>query len=101
MLKLNIEGWDVQLFSPEVYNTPEKQLALIEDYRAVFCSPQGVKVLSHLASKAFFDQPVFDPDERVEAQNEGMRRLFLSILRQLTRDTSELSKLQKQEGGES
>jgi hypothetical protein len=98
MIKLIVDGFEVPLFSQEVLDTQEKQEGLVEDYKATFCSPQGARVLAHLASKAMFDCPTFDPDQRVEAQNEGMRRLFLSILRQVSRPT--MRNIKKQGEGE-
>lgn len=94
MIKLIVNGFEVPLFSNEVLDTQDKQEGLVEDYKATFGSPQGARVLSHLASKAMFDAPTFDPDQRVEAQNEGMRRLFLSILRQVSRPTMKSVKKQ-------
>lgn len=94
MIKLVIDGFEIPLFSHEVMDTQEKQEGLVEDYQATFCSPQGSRVLAHLATKAMFDSPTFDPDQRVEAQNEGMRRLFLSILRQVSRPTMKKEKQQ-------
>lgn len=98
MIKLIVDGFEVPLFSNEVNDTQDKQEALVEAYQATFCSPQGAIVLGHLAQKAMFDAPTFDPDHRVEAQNEGMRRLYLSILRQLNRKTMKKLVQQNKEG---
>lgn len=63
------------------------------DYKAVFTTPAGQRVLDDLKVRGFYDQPTFHADSRVHAANEGMRMLLLHILQQVEKTPDELSQI--------
>lgn len=61
------------------------------DYAFVFGTPEGKRVLKHICKVGFISKPTRvkgDPEQSQE--NEGMRRLALSILRFANVDHAEL-----------
>lgn len=62
-------------------------------YRIVFGTPEGKQVLEHICSVGFISKPTRvkgDPEQSLE--NEGMRRLALSILRYANIDHADIVK---------
>ncbi|HMV57036.1 MAG TPA: hypothetical protein PKD38_07495 [Nitrospira sp.] len=63
-------------------------------YRAVFETPEGEIVLTHLARHGFiFDTTFVQGDPQATALNEGSRRLVLSIMRMLNTDFNKLRQM--------
>jgi len=63
------------------------------DYAVVFGTPEGDRVLKHICKIGFISKPTRvkgDPEQSQE--NEGMRRLALSILRFAKKDHIEIVK---------
>ena len=55
-----------------------------EQYRSVFSGPDGEAVLKHLAQVGYVYKPTYCPGDHIEtAHREGMRRLVLSIFKEL------------------
>lgn len=68
-----------------------KQINIHASYKAVFNSPEGREVLEHICRVGFIAKPTRvkgDPEQSLE--NEGMRRLALSILRYANVDHAEI-----------
>jgi hypothetical protein len=71
------------------YTTDRARLQ--DAYRTVFNTPQGQLVLRHLAKRCnLTSTSVVKGDVHETYVNEGMRRVVLSILRQLKRDDAAL-----------
>ncbi len=74
------------------------RVRLNESYKAVFESVHGEIVLRHLVKVGYVFRPTYvqgDPTE--SAHREGMRRLVLSIIRQLKLDEDEMSEIMEQD----
>lgn len=70
-----------------------EKISVHSDYVAVFSTPEGQRVLNHICKVGFISKPTRikgDPEQSQE--NEGMRRLALSILRFANVDHAELVK---------
>jgi len=78
-----------------------EKVNLHADYVAVFSTPQGRTVLEHICKTGFISKPTRvkgDPEQSLE--NEGMRRLALSILRFANVDHAEIVKQIEREYGD-
>lgn len=67
-------------------------------YKAVFSTPEGEEVLRHICKVGFIGRATRvkgDPEQSLE--NEGMRRLALSILRFAKKDHKEIVELIEKE----
>lgn len=65
-----------------------------DSYRAVFETDDGRKVLEHLARNCYLYSPTYVPNDPNEtAHREGMRRVVLSIVRELASPDDLLSKM--------
>ena len=74
------------------------RLKLNECYKATFDSPQGEVVLRHLLKTGYvFDTTYVEGDDRESAHREGMRRLVLSICRQIQLTEDQLREKMEQE----
>lgn len=69
---------------PDGYTDVDKA----RDYRRVFGTPEGKRVLYDIMSRARIASPVFAPgiDTHAAAFQDGMRNLGAYILREMTRD---------------
>lgn len=64
-----------------------QRLRLRDDYRAVFDSPRGKKVLRHICAVGFVTRSTMVAGgSDLTAYNEGMRNLALSILKFVYKD---------------
>ena len=64
------------------------------DYRAVFETVTGQKVLEHMAKEAHLFEPTFVPgDPYLSALREGEQRVVLSILKLLNTDLSKFQSM--------
>ena len=73
---------------------------LNESYKAVFNNVHGEMVLRHLIKTGHVFTPTYVQGDQVEtAHREGMRRLVLSICRQLRLDEEKMLELMEQEDG--
>jgi len=81
-------------------DTPEKkQVALIEDYKMVFGSNEGERVLNDMLDRYHILQPLnlkATIDHMDLAYNEGQRNVMLEILGKLGTDTMQLRKMIEQ-----
>lgn len=68
------------------------------DYRVVFGSPEGERVLADLIDMNGVLRPTFDPDPNVSAFNEGRRNVLLDILRYLSVEPEQFRKLAQDTG---
>lgn len=69
----------------------EQKLALLHDYKAVFGTPQGKRVLQDLMAKGGLLQSNYVPgDSHGTAYNEGARSLVLHIFEILRIDLKQL-----------
>jgi hypothetical protein len=67
-------------------------------YARVFNSPDGEIVLEHICKVGFVGRPTrVKGDQEQSQENEGMRRLALSILRYAKKDHSEIVGMVEQE----
>ena len=63
-------------------------------YRAVFDNPNGQAVLKHLSENCYVFSPTYVPNDPNEtAHREGMRRVVLSIIRELNSPDDILTKM--------
>ena len=78
----------------EIIDNLRSRLSLHEDYQAVFSSPAGQRVLSHILREGFVSKSTFVAgDPHMTSLNEGSRRLALSIYRFYAKDHKELQKM--------
>ncbi len=63
-----------------------REAALVADYRAVFASPEGRRVLADLLRRSGIVQSSFAADAGEMAYREGRRRIGLEIIEQINRD---------------
>lgn len=76
------------------------RVKLNESYKAVFDNVHGEIVLRHLIKTGYVFMPTYVQGDQVEtAHREGMRRLVLSICRQLRLDEDKMLELMEQEDG--
>lgn len=69
----------------------KKRQQLAADYRDVFETPQGQRVLAHLAKTSFVFDPTFvQGDPYQTALHEGQRRVVLSIMKFIHMDIAKL-----------
>ncbi len=74
------------------------RVKLNDSYKAVFENVHGEIVLRHLMKVGHVFQPTYVPGDTVEtAHREGMRRLVLSICRQLKMTEDDLRTIMEQE----
>lgn len=67
------------------------RVSLKEDYEVTFSSPQGKRVLAHILKVGHAHATTFvEGDINKTILQEGERRLALSILRQVCKDSKEL-----------
>lgn len=67
-----------------------KKLALVQDYKDVFTSEIGKKVLNDMMSAHFFIQPTISADPYETAFKEGQRNVILRILQIMKVDVKEM-----------
>ncbi len=74
------------------------RVKLNDSYKAVFDNVHGEIVLRHLMKVGHVFNPTYVPgDTHESAHREGMRRLVLSILRQLNMTEEEMRNIMEQE----
>lgn len=75
-----------------------KRVSIHEHYQAVFSTPQGKEVLSHIMREGYMLKTTFvagDPHQT--SLNEGKRRLALSILKFVNKDHNKvITQIQKE-----
>lgn len=77
----------------DIFDALKDKIDLHENYVATFDTPQGRKVLAHLAKTCHLATPTFSPgDPHMTSFREGQRHVITSILAQLGKDTSDLIK---------
>lgn len=78
------------------------RIKLNESYKVVFNNVHGEIVLRHLIKTGYVFVPTYVPgDPNETAHREGMRRLVLSICRQIRLDEEKMLELMEQEDGRS
>ena len=74
-------------------NNAEKLKGLRNDYKKVFESEEGKRVLKDLEKKCMFNYSVFDKDSLVMAYQSGLRGVYISIVTLMNMDIEELERL--------
>ena len=76
------------------------RVKLHASYRTVFDNAHGDIVLRHLIKVGYVFTPTYVPGDQTEtAHREGMRRIVLSICRQLRLEEEKMLELMEQEDG--
>ena len=75
----------------------KRRQQLAADYRDVFETPQGQRVLQHLAEQNFVFKPTFvGGDPHQTALHEGQRRVVLSIMKFITIDIEKMLRMSEE-----
>ena len=65
---------------------------LHEDYKKVFNSEEGKRVLAHLAKNCFIKTTTLDKDVNIMAAQEGARMVYLNIETMISLDIDKIEK---------
>lgn len=79
----------------EQENNSEKLKGLRNDYKKVFESEEGKKVLKDLEKVCLYRATTFDKDSLVMAFQEGLRAVYLHITTIMEMDIEELERITK------
>ena len=74
-------------------NNADKLKGLRNDYKKVFETEEGKRVLKDLQAKCMFNYSVFDKDSLVMAYQSGLRDVYLSIVNIMSMDIEELERI--------
>lgn len=74
-------------------NNAEKLKGLRNDYKKIFESEEGKRILEDLAKICHYRTPTFDKDALVMAFQEGLRTVYLHITTMMTIDIEELERI--------
>lgn len=78
----------------------EKARSLLIDYKAVFRTPEGERVMKDLMANNYILGNIFDKDPMVMAFRAGERQAILSILDKLGMDPEEFAKTYDEQYGD-
>jgi len=78
----------------------DKIKGIQEDYKTVFRSEEGKRVLAHLETMGFWNSTTISKDPNITAFNEGNRAFLLSIKTILNTDLEALAEMYKNQGGQ-
>lgn len=71
----------------------ERLKALYNDYKKLFLSEEGKRVLEDLARVCLADVTTFNKDSNIAAYNEGLRSVYLHIKTVISKDIEELERM--------
>lgn len=75
----------------------KERLQLKTDYRELFSSERGQRVLEHMAKVGFVTSPLGSPIEGEMREREGMRRMVLSIMAMCNKPETDVTNLIRQQ----
>lgn len=81
-----------------VENNSARLKGLREDYKKIFESEEGKRVLKDLEKICLFKSTTFDKDALTMAFQEGLRGVYLHIITLINMDIEELERISKANG---